>query len=425
MQAALVGERLFPAGIQALYSSDLLRAVETARTANRYWNVEHFVRPELREISFGEMEGLSDGEIAFKYKDFQMSLARMEEDLPYPGGESRSDVIRRAEPVFQEMAESGYDRIAVVTHGGVIRAMTAHYLEMPVKRWQLLGRDLENCSITELVWNEKRKWFILERFNDYAHLEACPKLLRKAWTDSENGGGCEPVSELHHRRMGNRRDTAQGEESRMKKGIILDVDGTLWDAAPQVAESWNVVIEQRFGAERCITAQDMYDNMGKTMDELGETFLPDMDKAEQMEAMEACMEYENRYLLTHPGALYPGVKETLAQLGPEYGLYIVSNCQSGYIEVLMESCGLREHITDIECFGNTRLPKSHNIRKVVERNQLEAAIYVGDTAMDAAAAAGAGVPFVYAAYGYGCVEEAAVRIGSFPELVEAAKKLLG
>lgn len=211
----------------------------------------------------------------------------------------------------------------------------------------------------------------------------------------------------------------------MKKGIILDVDGTLWDAAPQVAESWNVVIEQRLGAERCITAQDMYDNMGKTMDELGETFLPDMDKTEQMEVMEVCMEYENRYLLTHPGTLYPGVRETLEQLGPEYGLYIVSNCQSGYIEVLMESCGLREYIADIECFGNTRLPKSDNIRLVVERNHLEAALYAGDTAMDAAAAATAGVPFVFAAYGYGHVEEGAARIERFPELVTVAKELLG
>ena len=57
-QAALLGERLFPKKIQAVYSSDLLRAVETAQAANLYWNVEHTICPELREIDFGEMEGL-------------------------------------------------------------------------------------------------------------------------------------------------------------------------------------------------------------------------------------------------------------------------------------------------------------------------------------------------------------------------------
>ena len=55
-QAALVGERLFPEKIQAVYSSDLIRAVQTAQEANLYWNVEHMVRPDLREISFGDME---------------------------------------------------------------------------------------------------------------------------------------------------------------------------------------------------------------------------------------------------------------------------------------------------------------------------------------------------------------------------------
>lgn len=211
----------------------------------------------------------------------------------------------------------------------------------------------------------------------------------------------------------------------MRKGIILDVDGTLWDAASQVADSWNVVLLERFGAERCITAEDMYNNMGKSTDELGAAFLPDLDKAEQMAVMEACMEYENQYLLTHPGTLYPGVRETLEQLAREYGLYIVSNCQSGYIEVLMKSYGLEEYIADIECFGNTRLPKSDNIRMVVQRNHLESTIYVGDTLMDATASAMAGVPFVHASYGYGCVEDVAGRIESFPELLTVAKKLLG
>ena len=63
-QAALLGERLFPKKIQAVYSSDLLRAVETAQAANLYWNVEHTICPELREIDFERWEGLSDEEIA-------------------------------------------------------------------------------------------------------------------------------------------------------------------------------------------------------------------------------------------------------------------------------------------------------------------------------------------------------------------------
>ena len=185
-QAAILGERLFREKIQAVYSSSLLRAVETAQAANLYWNVEHFIRPELGEISFGDMEGMSDEEIAVVYKDFKDQQGRMEEDLPYPGGECACDVVCRAEPVFMEMVRSGYDRIAVVTHGGVIRSMTAHYLGIPMARWRILGTSLENCSITQLDWDEENGRFLLERFNDYAHLEPYPDLLRRAWVDAVN-----------------------------------------------------------------------------------------------------------------------------------------------------------------------------------------------------------------------------------------------
>ncbi|MGN0372203.1 MAG: histidine phosphatase family protein [Enterocloster sp.] len=185
-QAALVGERLFAQKIQAVYSSDLLRAVETAQAANLYWNAEHFIRPELREISFGQMEGMSDEDIAVKFADFKAAQSRMEQDIPYPGGECAGDVVRRAEPVFMEMVKSGYDRIAVVTHGGLIRSMVTHYLGIPLAKWRILGKSLENCSITELKWEEATGRFTLERFNDYAHLEPHPELLRSSWVSAEN-----------------------------------------------------------------------------------------------------------------------------------------------------------------------------------------------------------------------------------------------
>lgn len=185
-QASLLGERLFREKIQIVYSSDLLRAMETAQAANLYWNVEHVIRPGLREICFGDMEGMSDQEIAVTYKDFKAQQNRMEQDIPYPGGECAADVVRRAEPVFREMAESGYERIAVVTHGGVIRAMTTHYLGIPMARWRILGASLENCSITQLDFEAGAGYYRLERFNDYAHLEPYPELLRSGWVDEEN-----------------------------------------------------------------------------------------------------------------------------------------------------------------------------------------------------------------------------------------------
>ena len=185
-QAALLGQRLASEGIQIVLSSALTRAVQTAQAANLYWNVEHYMYPELNEISFGEMEGLSDEEIALRFRDFQQEQAKMEYDIPYPGGESAGDVVRRVIPVFRQIRESGYEKVAVVTHGGVIRSMTAHFLGMDMAKWRTLGTSLENCSITELNYSPRLRRYTLERFNDYAHLQPYPQLLRSAWADAEN-----------------------------------------------------------------------------------------------------------------------------------------------------------------------------------------------------------------------------------------------
>lgn len=185
-QAALLGERLAYEQIDVLYSSDLIRAVQTAQAANLYWNVEHIICPELREISFGEMEGMSDDRIALKYKDFKVKQDAMLADWAYPGGECAADVIARVMPLLKTITKSGSERVAIVTHGGVIRSLAASLIGLDLARCRLLGSNLENCSITELEYDPEKGRYLLQRLNDFAHLESYPELLRKSWVDVEN-----------------------------------------------------------------------------------------------------------------------------------------------------------------------------------------------------------------------------------------------
>ncbi len=211
----------------------------------------------------------------------------------------------------------------------------------------------------------------------------------------------------------------------MKKGIIFDVDGTLWDSADPVARSWSLVLEERYPEiARPITPEDMYRNMGRTMDAIGDDLFPFLPRDKRTEVMKACMEYENEYLAGHPGTLYPGMVSVLTGLACRYKLFIVSNCQEGYIEALMASCGIEKYIADTECFGATGRPKGDNIRLVMERNGLEKCFYVGDTAMDQEASRQAGIPFVFASYGFGEAEGADAVISSLEELPEVAEKIL-
>jgi probable phosphoglycerate mutase len=71
--------------------------------------------------------------------------------------------------------------IAVVTHAGVIRALLSGLLGLDMSKKLLFAVSLENCSFTQLIYDEKQDRFYLQRFNDYAHLESEPNLLRRNW----------------------------------------------------------------------------------------------------------------------------------------------------------------------------------------------------------------------------------------------------
>lgn len=180
-QAHILGKRLQGYNIDGLYSSHLKRAVQTAEIVNLYVKQQHIIREGLSEISFGDMEGKTNDFIKSHFAEFKARQMKLEEDIPYPGGECGQDVYKRAMPILEEIIHSGKNNVAVVTHGGVIRALLAGILGLDFSKKLLFATSLENTSITELVYDENYKRFYLQRFNDYSHLEAEPVLLRLNW----------------------------------------------------------------------------------------------------------------------------------------------------------------------------------------------------------------------------------------------------
>ena len=185
-QADLVGRRMKDWNIQKVYSSDMIRARQTAETANKYWNVELEIVPQFREICFGQWEGHETNELNILFSDFKAEQDKMEKDLRYPEGESAGDVIERSMPALMKVAQSGLERVAIATHGVWIRAIVCHVLGIDLAKWKLLGTTFENGSITQLNYYPETGRFTLERFNDFAHLEPYPELLREAWGVIEN-----------------------------------------------------------------------------------------------------------------------------------------------------------------------------------------------------------------------------------------------
>lgn len=205
----------------------------------------------------------------------------------------------------------------------------------------------------------------------------------------------------------------------LKRGIILDVDGTLWDAVEVITQSWNVVLNTMPDVQGEISADQMRGCLGKTMFEIADRLFGYLPLPRRRQVLEEAMRYEVAYLREHPGRIYPGVRECLKALREDgWHLYIVSNCQKGYIETFLHAADAEGLIEDYICFEDTMQEKAENIRLCCERNHLDRAVYVGDTAGDLEASRSAGIPFVYAAYGFGSVKESEADgvIGQFAQL---------
>lgn len=209
----------------------------------------------------------------------------------------------------------------------------------------------------------------------------------------------------------------------MKKGIIFDMDGTLWDSAASVAGCWTEVLKNQYDSVRIVTEDDLQSVMGLTMDKLAAALFPNVEESLRMQMLEDCCNAENAYLEQHGAVLYEGLEDVLKQLQKDYHLYIVSNCQSGYIEAFLTYYGFGHYFEDIECYGNNQLKKGDNIRNVVERNHLEQAVYVGDIQGDYDASCEAGVAFIHAAYGFGTIEQEVAKIISLQELQECVERV--
>lgn len=201
-------------------------------------------------------------------------------------------------------------------------------------------------------------------------------------------------------------------------GIIFDVDGTLWDSIDPVAKSWNMAINENSSLHVSLDRETLSPLFGKTMSDIEEILFPELPIEERDRLAELCFAYENRLLETEPGTLYAGVADTIKELSKKIDLYIVSNCQCGYIEVLLKTCGLEPYIKGHLCFGATNKPKGDTIRILMEQYNLKDVVYVGDTMGDYEACQKANVPFVYAEYGFGNVPEATTKIQAFGELLE-------
>jgi probable phosphoglycerate mutase len=186
-QARRLAERLSAQGprFDAIYSSDLERAWETARTLGAAIGVDPLPVSELREIDIGSWSGRTNAQIRTEDGDVYERI-RSGEDLPRGGGERFLDLYTRVVDAAERLAgQHPGATIALVTHGGAVRALLLHAARDKV------GVDahrihIGNTSVT-IVRCDRAGWEI-DRINDMTHLEAnrqAPDMMSAPPDDAE------------------------------------------------------------------------------------------------------------------------------------------------------------------------------------------------------------------------------------------------
>lgn len=168
IQAGKIAKRLSIENLDSAYSSDLSRAVETARAITSYHNVELKILPDLREINFGDWEGKTYGEISRQFKEIMENWHISPRDTIIPGGESLSQVADRCMIAVNKIVSDNPDKnVLLVAHGGIIRIIVATVLGMDLNDYWKIKQDNVALNIIEFFGSDKA---ILCLLNDNYHI---------------------------------------------------------------------------------------------------------------------------------------------------------------------------------------------------------------------------------------------------------------
>lgn len=167
-QANLLTQRFANQKIDAIYASDLKRAIKTAEGIANTHQLSLHIIPELREISFGDWEGLDYNTINSKWPGEMECFFNNADSVVIPNGETFCEVEQRSCNVVQKIIEHHPDQtIVIVSHGGTIRTLLAHALHIPLKYIWNIRQDNTAVNILKYFDNQ----VVIELLNDTHHLK--------------------------------------------------------------------------------------------------------------------------------------------------------------------------------------------------------------------------------------------------------------
>jgi len=166
-QAERLRDLLAEEKINVIYSSNLERAWKTAEIIASRHKVDIITCAELKEVNFGELEGLTFKEIAQRYPEVVKSWVEGKTELKYPGGESLSEFAVRVTSFTQRLKNVAPEQTAlIVAHSGVLRLLMCHLMDIGQENWWRFKLDFASLSVMET----NSRGAILISLNNISHL---------------------------------------------------------------------------------------------------------------------------------------------------------------------------------------------------------------------------------------------------------------
>ena len=166
-QAGNLCRRLAKEKVDAVYSSDLRRAVDTAAVIAMPHRLPVVPCPELREINFGRCEGMTFGEVKEHYPEAEKLWLGADPELSFPGGESLGTLAERVETFAARLRHHKADTVLVVAHGGPLRVLICRLTGLDLSCWQQIQIERASLSIMEIDACGK----VIHFLNDVSHLQ--------------------------------------------------------------------------------------------------------------------------------------------------------------------------------------------------------------------------------------------------------------
>lgn len=145
-QAKKLADYLKDKKIDAIYTSDLKRAVQTAEYIAAAKSMKYRLLPSLREVDVGELEGLRWHEVKKEYPDW----VKKQHVHDYPGGETRIEIERRVSNLWDSVVKRHKgDGVVLVTHGGIIKALICQILG--ISQEDRSNFIVDNASVSTII----------------------------------------------------------------------------------------------------------------------------------------------------------------------------------------------------------------------------------------------------------------------------------